>query len=141
MGSNRFMTTKSGAAVGRLYRESVRVKHVWDLGDPKLFDAAVLPAVLLIEKGCGRSEEQPAHVIYETEGHAKSEAPDAIAALDGSGTVATGDGRRFRVVHGALDLQCRSDDVWRVVTDEAKRGWGDLQDILGGHSETSEASE
>ena len=117
--SNRFMTTKSGAAVRKVLRESVCVKHVWDLGDTKLFDAAILPAVLLIEKGRGRSGEKPGFTsIYETEGGANAEAPDAIAALDGSGTVATGDGRRFRVVHGALDIRCRLDDVWRVATDD-----------------------
>jgi hypothetical protein len=116
--SNRFMTTKSGWAVRKVLRESVCIKHVWDLGDTKLFDAAVLPAVLLIEKGRGRAGDKPGFTsIYETESSANGEVPDVIAALDESGTVAIGDGRRFRVVHGTLDLKCGLDDVWRVATD------------------------
>ena len=41
--SNRFMTTKSGASVRQAVLEGFNTRHVWDLGDTKLFDAAVLP--------------------------------------------------------------------------------------------------
>ena len=41
--SNRFMTTKSGKSVRRAVREQFNLRHVWDLGDTKIFDAAVLP--------------------------------------------------------------------------------------------------
>src|SRR5450759_2897 len=43
--SNRFMTTKSGQAVRRAMLFRFRILHAWDLGDTKLFDAAVLPSV------------------------------------------------------------------------------------------------
>src|SRR5207302_8684492 len=46
--SNRFMTTKSGASVRRVLRQALDICHVWDLGDTKLFGAAILPAVLLL---------------------------------------------------------------------------------------------
>lgn len=48
--SNRFMTTKSGAVVRARLLERFDVLHVWDMGDTKLFEAAVLPAVLLLRK-------------------------------------------------------------------------------------------
>ena len=55
--SNRFMTTKSGSAVRQAIQKCFHIRHVWDLGDSKLFDAAVLPAVLLLEKRLGRESE------------------------------------------------------------------------------------
>ena len=39
--SNRFMTTRSGASVRQALLERFNIHHVWDLGDTKLFDAAV----------------------------------------------------------------------------------------------------
>ena len=45
--SNRFMTTKSGQSVRRELLARFRILHAWDLGDTKLFGAAVLPSVLL----------------------------------------------------------------------------------------------
>jgi hypothetical protein len=48
--SNRFMTTKSGAAVREDILKNFDVQHIWDLGDTKIFAAAVLPAVLLLKK-------------------------------------------------------------------------------------------
>ena len=100
--SNRFMTTKSGSAVRRVLRESVCIRHVWDLGDTKLFEAAVLPAVLVMTKGrpAGENGTPDFTSIYETEGVPGSEAGDVIAALSKSGIVAIEDGRRFQVVHG-----------------------------------------
>jgi hypothetical protein len=117
--SNRFMTTKSGAAVRKVLRESVCIRHVWDLGDTKLFEAAVLPAVLVMTKGrpVGENGNPDFTSIYETEASADSEAGDVIAALSKSGSVAIEDGRRFRVIHGRLDLKNESDQVWRVATD------------------------
>ena len=55
--SNRFMTTKSGRAVRQAIQKRFQIRHVWDLGDTKLFNAAVLPAVLLLEKRLSRDTE------------------------------------------------------------------------------------
>jgi len=118
--SNRFMTTKSGSAVRKVLREAVSLKHVWDLGDTKLFDAAVLPAVLLLAKSEPQGKVNPEFTsIYETDSSATSWAHDAIAALEASGTVSIADGRRFQVTHGALDLSTTVDGVWRVATKTA----------------------
>jgi hypothetical protein len=118
--SNRFMTTKSGAAVRRMLREAVTLKHIWDLGDTKLFDAAVLPAVILLAKEKNGGRVNPMFTsIYETEDPASSHARDAIAALAGAGTVSIDDGRRFHVAHGTLDLSSAAEGVWRVATAKA----------------------
>lgn len=48
--SNRFMSTKTGKSIRKDIRQSFEILHVWDFGDTKIFDAAVLPAVLILRK-------------------------------------------------------------------------------------------
>lgn len=115
--SNRFMTTKGGASLRTALRTRFALSHIWDLGDTKLFDAAVLPAVILAEGRNGHDAGAPEFTsIYETQDEAILEAPDPITALSMVGTVALDDGRRFRVQHGTLDSSGAVDDVWRIAT-------------------------
>lgn len=115
--SNRFMTTKGGASLRAALRTRLVLGHIWDLGDTKLFDAAVLPAVILAEGRNGRETGAPGFTsIYETQDAASFEASDPIAALSMVGTVALEDGRRFRVQDGTLDASGPIDDVWRIAT-------------------------
>lgn len=120
--SNRFMTTKSGQAVRRALLSQFEIVHVWDLGDTKLFDAAVLPAVLL-----ARGTSDPRHpyttdiafsTIYETKDASQETAADALSALDvkDDTIVAIADGRRFRIRHGTLENGGESEGLWRVAT-------------------------
>ncbi|MEK6749381.1 MAG: N-6 DNA methylase [Pseudomonadota bacterium] len=120
--SNRFMTTKSGQSVRRELLSRFRISQVWDFGDTKLFDAAVLPSVLL---AYGVSDTRHPHTegiayssIYETDAPATIIASDAIAALsaDDDTVVATRDGRHFRVRHGDLNNGSDAEGVWRVAT-------------------------
>jgi methylase of polypeptide subunit release factors len=48
--SNRFMLVQSGATVRELLRAEFRVRDVYDLGDTKLFTAAVLPAIVVAQR-------------------------------------------------------------------------------------------
>jgi hypothetical protein len=120
--SNRFMTTKSGQSVRRELLRCFRISHVWDFGDTKLFDAAVLPSVLLAH---GVSDSRHPHTagitcssIYETDSPATIDASDVIAALSVADdmVVAIPDGRRFRVRHGDLNNGSDAEGVWRVAT-------------------------
>ena len=120
--SNRFMTTKSGQAVRRAMLSRFRILHAWDLGDTKLFDAAVLPSVLLAR---GTSDSQHPHTngiayssIYETNDTAISEAEDVLSALNAADdtVIAIPDGRHFRVHHGVLDNGGDPEGIWRVAT-------------------------
>ena len=115
--SNRFMTTRSGGAVREAIRAQFNVRHVWDLGDTKLFDAAVLPAVLLVEKHRGKLRTAGAFTsIYASDDEPEYQATDAIAALNCQGIVEIADGRRFHVTTGTLDITTSADAVWRVAT-------------------------
>lgn len=120
--SNRFMTTKSGQAVRRAMLSRFRILHAWDLGDTKLFDAAVLPSLLLAR---GTSAPHHPHTdgiiyssIYETEDAAIAKATNALTALtaDNDTVISITDGRRFRVRHGTLDNGGDPEGIWRVAT-------------------------
>ena len=117
--SNRFMTTKSGSVVRRVLREATALNHIWDLGDTKLFGAAVLPAVILLTKSAPNGEVNPGFTsIYEIENTASTRVNDVIAALAESGAVSIEDGRHFQVTQGVLDLNSAADGVWRVANEK-----------------------
>jgi hypothetical protein len=48
--SNRFLTVKSGEALRQLLRREFALEAIYDLGDTKLFTAAVLPVVVVAKK-------------------------------------------------------------------------------------------
>lgn len=123
--SNRFMTTMSGVEVRSGIAEQFNILHIWDLGDTKLFEAAVLPAILLLRKKDGESyTSKPKFTsIYS----AKNEEPtsqckNVIAALDRNGVVEVSGSGRYLVRHGKLDNGGHPRGVWRIST-EASDTW------------------
>ena len=64
--SNRYLTTKSGISVRKFLERNFEILEILDLGDTKLFDAAVLPAIFV-----GRKKSNPTNLnskftkIYE----------------------------------------------------------------------------
>lgn len=136
--SNRFMTTKSGAPVRQAIFDRFNIRHAWDLGDTKLFEAAVLPAVLLVEGTDGHNSEAPAFTtIYQTNSQETGKASNPIEALSQEGIIKTKDGRCFHVQHGALHRNDTPDGVWRIATDSVDAWlatveshiWGTFRDI------------
>ncbi len=136
--SNRFMTTKSGVSVRRVLVEQYDVTRAYDLGDTKIFDAAILPAVVFVQgKNQNKQKSSTFTSIYQTERSAQSFATDSIQALKKNGIVEIDDGRRFNVLHGNLDTSGATDGVWRVATREADdwlatvdaSSWGKFGDI------------
>jgi adenine-specific DNA-methyltransferase len=116
--SNRFLSTRSGTASRQALLKADSLRHIWDLGDTKLFSAAVLPAVLLMHRKAGvETPSSPRFSsIYETTASPDHQAVDALHALDYEGVVAIEDGRRFRVAHGHLDSSPAIPAVWRIKT-------------------------
>lgn len=118
--SNRFMTTRSGATVRRVLMERFNLRGVWDFGDSRLFDAAVLPAVLLAEGRNGDKHGLPEFTsIYETRQSPTTKpvrASSPIEALSHTGIVEVEDGREFLVRHGKLNTSGREEGVWRIAT-------------------------
>ncbi len=136
--SNRFMTTRSGAPVRQALLDHFNVRHTWDLGDTKIFDAAVLPAVLLVEGKNGKTPEVPAFTsIYQTKDPALRYATTLVQALEDEGSIQIEDGRTFQVLHGKLDTSGTCDGVWRIATEGVtswlntveSHSWGIFKDI------------
>ncbi len=136
--SNRFMTTRSGASIRQAILHQFNLRHVWDLGDTKLFNAAVLPAVLLVEGKNGHTKEFPLFTsIYETKNPTVGFAEDQIEALSQEGVIEIKNGKRYQVSHGKLDTSGITDRVWRVATAKIdswlsivkKHTWGTFSDL------------
>ncbi len=116
--SNRFMTTKGGASLRAALRARLSLRHIWDLGDTKMFDAAVLPAIILAKGLDGHHFGPPAFTsIYQSAEPASLTAADPIEALAKEGMIVLTDGRHFRVQHGTLDASGDAADLWRIATD------------------------
>lgn len=134
---NSFMRTKGGAAVRAGLRLEFNLKRVIDLGDTKLFDAAVLPAVIIARGKASANEGTRFSSIYQEPCEAKKTVGSALEALSPSGNIGVADGRVFLVRHGCLDTGCAQSDVWRLATPEsnawltrvADATWGSFGDI------------
>jgi len=64
--SNRYLTTKSGISVRKFLESNFEILEILDLGDTKLFDAAVLPAVFIGRKKSNADNQNSKFVkIYE----------------------------------------------------------------------------
>ncbi len=144
--SNRFLSTKGGASIRELLKNNYDILELFDLGDTKLFDAAVLPAVLIGRKRLAfpdvpnlRSSFQPDRQassgifvkIYE---HAKETTINTAnlkrcnsiysileGAQDGDYIVS---GQRFKVSTGNLSFPPSHEDPWSMVT-SMEQSWLD----------------
>ena len=64
--SNRYLSTKSGISIRKFLKENFEILEIIDLGDTKLFQAAVLPAIFIGRKKCNaQNRYSPFTKIYE----------------------------------------------------------------------------
>ncbi len=122
--SNRFLTIKSGASLRCLFTASFDLKAIYDLGDTKLFAAAVLPAILIGRKDTAPNDDCEFHRIYEhrngdSEGNAKrGSVLEALRDTDLAGVVVTPDGS-FCIERGKLAVD---KETWSLAS-TAVNGW------------------
>lgn len=125
--SNRFLTTKGGLATRRFLRTSFDLTEVVDLGDTKLFEAAVLPALVFGRKRMQAEEvsagRDPAFVrIYESD-ESPSSAPVPVDSVfdclrkPESGTFCV-NGSQYCVTTGHLRIQDDDTRLWTMLTEE-----------------------
>ncbi|MDZ4390447.1 MAG: N-6 DNA methylase [Gemmatimonadales bacterium] len=123
--SNRFMTTRAGTSVREAIRKHFDILHVWDLGDTRIFDAAVLPAVLLLRRKSGEASVTPGRftsIYAEAGGGAATPVSGPLDALGIDGPVSTPEGTRYCVRQGRLCLTADVGAVWRLKS-EATEEW------------------
>lgn len=115
--SNRFMSTKSGESIRKSIRDDFDILEVWDFGDTKIFEAAVLPAVLILRKKNGSKTTNSAPdmtTIYSTTEKA-SRSGKLFSVLDTPGIVDIGNSDNYKISKGKLYLANKHDAVWRLV--------------------------
>jgi len=114
--SNKLLSTKSGASIREKILNDFAVLGIWDLGDTRLFEAAVLPAVLLLRKRNETKITQKSSFtsIYASQGNPKEIVDNAISALDKEGIISTLDGNIYLVKKGELEYGQSPKNVWRI---------------------------
>ena len=128
---NRFMTTRSGAAMRDLLAREFQILQLVDLGDTGLFRAAVLPAILIARRASGgRRSATPFVRVYRAEaaqsrpGPRTAPAPagllDALAGR-GKGRLQI-EGRGYRIDRGAVELPGDGRSTWNLLS-PAERDW------------------
>ncbi|MBI5724821.1 MAG: N-6 DNA methylase [Planctomycetes bacterium] len=125
--SNRFLVTKAGASMRKLLRDRLDLEAVFDLGDTKLFEAAVLPAIVIGRRTKER-RRQPCGFAraYEARPSEGEEAPFCSSVLDAlragrDGMVQTSSGC-FRVERGHLAASADCIKPWFLASDHVN-GW------------------
>lgn len=115
--SNRFMTTKAGASVRRELWRKFSIHCIWDFGDTKIFDAAVLPAVLMFgprKQIDTKTKKTIFTSIYSTQNTDSGRPFNTIfESLIEPGTVQV-HGGKFEVRIGKLDFDSDAGSVWRI---------------------------
>ena len=145
--ANRFLFTRAGVNVRRLLTAGYAVHEVYDLGDTKLFEAAVLPAIVIAS--AGSAAVAPRYVrAYQAPGEPGGDLFRALLAAEGSR--AGSGGRAVDVTVGTLDAAADPAEPWRQRTGAsdawharvAARTWrrfGDLARIRVGIKSTADA--
>jgi predicted RNA methylase len=114
--SNRFLTTLSGENVRRtLMMDGLRVSELYDLGDTKIFKAAVLPAVIIARKTA--PTDLPAKYVsaYETTNADQGAAKQLFEALEAPrSSTALHNGKQYEVKVGSFTPPADTKTPWRL---------------------------
>ncbi len=133
--SNRFLTVKSGASLRRLLRTEFDLEAIYDLGDTKLFTAAVLPVIVVARKQSASNAPCVFDRIYEHRPNGRVAAPeheyagvlDAFRDNEIKGLVRTERGT-FKIERGVLEAT-DDDDAWSLSTSD----YQEWLDRVGAH--------
>ncbi|MBF2641053.1 HsdM family class I SAM-dependent methyltransferase [Listeria seeligeri] len=128
--SNRYLTTVGGKDIRNFLNENYDILEVIDLGDTKLFDAAVLPAIFIGRKKTNklslRNDDVPFIRIYE-ELNNKNNVDYKIegSVLDilknnQSGVYKADNGKNYKVTFGYLTIPENPKELWIMASKEDK---------------------
>ncbi|MBB5918202.1 SAM-dependent methyltransferase [Nocardia transvalensis] len=120
--ANRFLTTKAGTNLRALLRSDLHPVELYDLGDTRLFDAAVLPAITIAVRA---HPDDPCRYVsaYELGTGENVTGTDLFAALNGTAdTLVTHSGRVIAIEVGTL---APGDPATEILSRPAFRATGD----------------
>jgi adenine-specific DNA-methyltransferase len=117
--SNRFLTVQSGSSMRDLLHRHFRLRRLVDLGDTKLFEAAVLPAIVVAERAASTDTQDCEFIrVYEASGMeipSTRQTRSILDVLDGSfAGQARANGTCFHVETGRLQTGLDSRTPWAM---------------------------
>lgn len=118
--SNKFMTIKAGNSVRKFMLDNYCMHHVTDLGDTKLFSAAVLPCIMIFSKGETTSGESVSFSsVYQHMQATESAIPieSIFEKIDTDGYGKLSDGRIFKFQSGTMNYNDSS--LWTIASKES----------------------
>lgn len=119
--SNKFFTIKSGATVRDFMVENYQIKRIVDFGDTKLFNASVLPCIVVFSQG---TTTDPADVrftsIYQTNDDEFERITTIFDRINDNGVFCLSDGRCFVFKQGSLS-SIEDKALWTISSDESKQ--------------------
>jgi len=117
--SNKFMTIKAGNAVREKLINCANIVRIIDFGDTKLFNAAVLPCIIVFKKGKTLSSQTQFTSIYEIFNQEKTLFSNSIfEVIDTNGFVSLSNGHKYEIKQGILE-QNENNSTWRLATKDS----------------------
>lgn len=125
--SNKFLTNRAGSSMRQLLLRELELHELVDLGDTKLFEAAVLPVIVSGSRARSRSDRAQAprfRSIYEVKPCQIVEEAQPLPVLEALTNRTPGviedSGRTFTIREGLLDGDAGSDLPWNPMDKESK---------------------
>jgi len=121
--SNRYLLTKSGESIRHFLNKNFKILEVIDLGDTKLFDAAVLPAIFIGRKKVNsKNTTSKFYKIYEELNGYNGKlisSPTVFDALNSkdNGFFSIGE-KRYKKSSGVLKFGKTKENTWTMLSDE-----------------------
>ena len=127
--SNRYLYTKSGEQVRKHLHEHYKIEAIYDLGDTKVFSAAVLPALLFAQLGNNSDNKTECMRIYERP--SKEPGKEALRLVDvlenaDPGTYSI-DKKTYNFERGHVRSTCNTREPW-VLASSVQEKWLDSVD-------------
>lgn len=122
--SNKFFTIKSGSSVRDFMIDNYKIYSIVDFGDTKLFNASVLPCIIVFSNGCTTNPEEVNFTsIYESKNNTlpSSSIVSIFDSINKEGRYSLEDGRVFDYCQG--HLQDASKGALWVITSNEKKKW------------------
>lgn len=122
--SNKFITNKTGGITRKILRNNFDIREIIDLGDTKLFNASVLPSIIVAKHNKTIQKESKFYSIYETSQHDSS--PSDIMKFDNIYSVinnlaistAIVNNHQYKCYSGKIVFPDKYTDPWSMATDE-----------------------
>lgn len=119
--SNKFMTIKAGNAVRNYMVQNYTLHHITDLGDTKLFNASVLPCIIIFSLGHTLEKESVDFTsVYQVSDGGKCKSIQNIFdTIYEDGIYQLPGGRSYRFQQGTIQ-SVESDALWTISSCENK---------------------